>query len=303
MREYVERLTPNDLAIFLFHGVVESSDSPVRNYTKKHLERDFFEKLIAALKSEGNALSLDQVIEHHSNHTPYPPRAFAITFDDGFENNYSIAAPVLRKFGVPATFYVSTHLVEHNSMSWIDRIEFGIEKVQSGEIKPPWLGGGVWSFSSSADKIKFLTYLRKHVKADPAIDTDTLVTDIFAQLGLEEVRSSHHPLDQKLSWDQVKALHEDPLFRVGGHSHNHVNLAFLKPAEMENEIDLSLSLLKAKAGITARHYSYPEGLEHCFSPAIIQKLKSSGVACSPTAIDGTNPAGTDLFHLKRIFVV
>ena len=56
-----------------------------------------------------------------------PRNAYAITFDDGFENNYSLAAPILDDFNLPATFYFSTDFIENNSMSWIDKIEYCVE--------------------------------------------------------------------------------------------------------------------------------------------------------------------------------
>ncbi|MFH1452519.1 MAG: hypothetical protein ABIH00_00885 [Armatimonadota bacterium] len=51
------------------------------------------------------------------------------------------------------------------------------------------------------------------------------------------------------------------------------------------------------------HYSYPEGLDYCYSDEVINMLKEYGIKCSPTAIDGVNKVGDDLFHLKRVAVV
>ena len=59
----------------------------------------------------------------HENETPFPKNSFALTFDDGFENNMSIAAPILTDYKVPATIYVTTNFIENNEMSWIDKIE------------------------------------------------------------------------------------------------------------------------------------------------------------------------------------
>ena len=67
-----------------------------------------------------------------------PKNSFAITFDDGFENNYKIAAPILKKYNLKSTFYFSTELVENNSMSWIDKIEYAFEKSNQKLILLPW---------------------------------------------------------------------------------------------------------------------------------------------------------------------
>ena len=52
-----------------------------------------------------------------------------------------------------------------------------------------------------------------------------------------------------------------------------------------------------------KHYSYPEGLEDCYSDRVINVLKQHGIICAPSAIHGKNCIGDDLFHLKRIMVV
>jgi hypothetical protein len=68
------------------------------------------------------------------------------------------------------------------------------------------------------------------------------------------------------------------------------------------EIDTSLALLRKKGGLKVHHYSYPEGLSHCYGEREIAVLKNRGIVCSPTAIEGINLAGVDLFNLFRIMV-
>ena len=45
------------------------------------------------------------------------------SFDDGFKNNYSVAAPILDEFQIPAVFYISIELVNTNMMFWVDVLE------------------------------------------------------------------------------------------------------------------------------------------------------------------------------------
>jgi peptidoglycan/xylan/chitin deacetylase (PgdA/CDA1 family) len=297
----VDRLSNDGLAIFLFHGVVEKSNYQIRNYTQKHLERDFFHKSIRDLSKKGHPLSMDEIVALRSDGKPYPAKSFAITFDDGFENNLTVAAPILEEFEVPATFYVTTSFVDDNGMSWIDRIEYCLEKVQKGKIHLPWKAE-ISSFSSREEKMKILQEIRAKVKKDPKIDIDQFVSDIFHQCAAKEVFSSDDPLDKKMTWDQVKSLSESKLFRVGGHSHRHRILSYLSPDELDEEISTSVHLLQDEGKLKVEHYSYPEGMEFCYSPAVIKCLKDYGVVCSPSAIDGVNK-NEDLFNLKRINVV
>lgn len=295
-------LQDNSLAIFLFHGVVRQTAYEVRNYNRKHIDEAYFLKIMKELKSEGNALSMNDIMDYYDSGEPLPPRSFAVTFDDGFENNYSVAAPILKDLGVPATFYVTTGFVQNNAMSWIDRIEYCIEQRPSGSILLPWRSQPI-VFSGREARIEMLEEIRFHVKRSPDIAVDDLVASIFEQCAFPEVFSSEDPLDLKMSWGQVREMDNEPDFTIGGHSHEHCNMAFLNSDELISEVDTSLNLLKNEAGIETVHYSYPEGLDFCYSDSVIAVLKSRGIKCCPTAEEGFNIIGDDLFRLKRLAVV
>ncbi len=295
------RLGRDTLAVYLFHGVIKEDRYRIRNYNRKHLEAAEFDAVIAGLKARGAPLSLNDVIELTQSGEPFPENAFAVTFDDGFENNSSVAAPILRKHGVPATFYVTTDFIENNRMSWIDRIEWAFEAHRDIVIELPWSDTPKTPKSPAAMRL-VLDDIRRHVKTTPEINPDVLATDLQRQMHFDETWSSPDPLDQKLTWAQVAELNADPLFSVGGHTHTHAVMSFLSPDGLAWEIDTSLGLLREKAGVGPTHYCYPEGLRHCYSDAVIDALKTRRVLCCPTAIDGVNMPGDDLFHLRRIFV-
>jgi peptidoglycan/xylan/chitin deacetylase (PgdA/CDA1 family) len=295
------RLSEEHLAIFLFHGVIRQQRHRVRNYTSKHLEADLFARCIRRLARAGHALSMDDVLEHRDAGERLPPRAFAVTFDDGFENNLSVAAPILVDSKVPAMVYVTSGFVDSNAMSWIDRIEYVVENAPAQEVSVDW-ASGAFSLRDSASRIEFLKAVRTRVKSDPSCNADEFADAVCAQLGRPGRMQSEDPLDLKLTWEQIRAAHGRDGIAFGGHGHTHAILSFLSPAELDNELDGSLKMLRENAGIGPTHYSYPEGLEHCYSSAVIAGLRRRGVRCCPTAIDGINAYGADLFHLRRIMV-
>lgn len=296
---YEAHLAEGTIAIFLFHGVTEHVDSTVRNYTRKHLPHDYFASVIRRLKRHGSAVSLEEIRLHHEAGLRLPPRPFAITFDDGFRNNLTVAAPVLADESVPAIFYVTTDFVDRNRMGWIDRIEFAVEQRRRGRLHLPW---GEREFDGDEQCRRLLDEVRQKVKRDRDIDPDALATTVQEQLDVPVTYSSDHPLDQKLSWEEVRRLAADKSFLVAGHSHTHRILEFLGDDELERDISTSLDVLWTKGGIRSVHYSYPEGLKHCYSARVISLLKRREIRCCPSAEDGVNDSSTDLFHLRRIMV-
>ncbi|SRR6266851_1528808 len=294
-----ERLSPELCAIFLFHGVITESPYAVRNYTRKHLPASEFRTLVSDLRAAGTPLSMNDILRHSRTKEPYPARSFAVTFDDGFANNLTVAAPILRELDIPATLYVTTGFVEENGMSWIDRVEHCLERIPSGTLSVPW-SSAPRPFASAVDKRALLSEIRSNVKSDPELDVNAFVSSVFRQCGLAEIFASDDQLDRKLNWGQVRVW-RDMGFIVGGHSHTHAILSFLDQQGLDREIDVSLRLLR-RAGVSTEHYSYPEGLAHCYSDGVIAALQLRGIACCPTAEDGLNAPGADPFRLKRIMV-
>lgn len=296
-----KHLKSDECCIFLFHGVTRATDYQVRNYTAKHLSEQRFREVIADLVHAGTPVSMEDVAGSLADGCFRSPNSFAITFDDGFENNLSVAAPILREFGVPATFYISTRLVDENRMTWIDSVEDCLEHVGHGAVNLPW-ADKARGFSSPAEKIAMLEDIRAHVKSDRSIDETAFARSFCTALGRAIVEQSDDPIDKKLDWVQVEQLARCSLFTVGGHSHDHCNLAFLDPAALDDQIDRSLELLNAHLPYRVTHYSYPEGMENAFSPAVEAALRERGIVCCPTAIPGSNAANTSPFELRRITV-
>jgi peptidoglycan/xylan/chitin deacetylase (PgdA/CDA1 family) len=298
--DYSSFLSDDTYVIFLFHGVIPAQKHAVRNYTRKHLPLDDFTGIIKSLQAGGNAASMEDVVRATNGEGELPPRAFVITFDDGFENNYSVAAPALADLGVPATYYVTSGFIQDNSGSWIDLIEYAVELRDRVTVSLPY-DGLSGTFTNPQEKIGFLDRVRAVVKGDKSIDPYDFAAELWRQLDVRELMHDHE-LDQKMSWEQVRKLSDHPLFIVGGHSHTHRIMSYLDPAALKDEVETSLRLLQDATGEQPTHYSYPEGLTFCYSDQVIHELRSRGIVCSPSAEHGVNKLGDDLFHLKRVMV-
>lgn len=300
MRRYVEFLEPERFVIFLFHGVIRENRSRVRNYTRKHLLLDEFVAVLRDLMAAGSPVSMPEIVAASRGEANLPQRAFAITFDDGFANNATVAAPALDTLGLAATFYVTTRFVDENRPSWIDRIECAVERVPSFRLSLAEAGID-GTYATIDEKTVLLDAIRRYVKGNSAIDPEEFAGNIVRRLGVKTFEPDPE-LDQKMTWDQVRAMDREPRFTVGGHGHTHRILEYLSDDELGEEIRKSMEMLRGKLGHPVEHYSYPEGLSYCYSDRVIAALKQQGIIAAPTAIEGINRPGDDLFHLKRIMV-
>ena len=296
------RNNSNYYSVFLFHGVIKKNKFTIRNYTNKHILENVFYSFLKKLKKKGNPLSLEEIIFNKKNNLKIPKNSFTITFDDGFENNYSIAAPILTDLNLPATFYFSSDFIQNNNLSWIDKVEICIEFSKNKFIHDP-IDKKLINLRDVKNKISFLKKLRFNVKRNLKINTESISLDIINQTNVKISKFLDNELDKKISWQKVKSLSSNKLFTIGGHSHKHLSLTSLSMLELKKQVDRSFKLFKKNAKIDLKHYSYPEGQKIDYNTKIIKILKSKGIICCPTAISGHNHLfKDDLFNLKRIMI-
>lgn len=291
-------LKKNNYKIFLFHGVIKKNRYMVRNYTNKHLLENKFLSYLKNIKKNFNILSLKEIIFRIENNQNLPRNSCAITFDDGFENNYSVAAPILDELKIPTTFFFSSDFIENNNMSWIDKIELCFEKKKNFTLKLPWFKKKI-DIKNKKTKLKILHSIRANVKNNFLYKENEIVNSIYKQCKQKTVNYSNSDIDKKINWHQVKKMSQHYLFDIGGHSHHHISFGSLTKRKIVYEIDKSFELFKKRLGIILEYYSYPEGQKNDFNQFVINKLRDKKIKFCPTAIDGINNKKTDFFKLRR----
>jgi peptidoglycan/xylan/chitin deacetylase (PgdA/CDA1 family) len=92
--------------IICYHCVKDETNS----YLRPTKVADF-ENQMRYLSTRYNPISLETMAQHLQDGTSLPPKAIAVTFDDGYHDNYENAYPVLRKYHVPATGLLATNFI------------------------------------------------------------------------------------------------------------------------------------------------------------------------------------------------
>ena len=291
-------LKNDEFRIFLFHGVIKKNKSIIRNYNNKHIIQKNFIDTLKFLKRSGNALDINELYFNIKNKIKLPKNSYLITFDDGFENNYSVAAPILDDLKIPTCFYFSTDFIENNTISWIDKIEYMIEKTKEKSLLLQWANNKNL-INNKKNKIIFLKKIRKFVKKNFSIDINKLLDHLSEATKIKIPNSLNTQIDKKINWKQVEKLETNKLFTIGGHSHEHFSFGSMSKKEINYQINKSMILFKKRINLNLKHYSYPEGQKKDYTNYVINKLKSKKIICCPSAISGKNNIRTDFFNLKR----
>jgi peptidoglycan/xylan/chitin deacetylase (PgdA/CDA1 family) len=289
------------LTVLLYHGVTDKESFGVENYSCKHINAHDFERQMVYLKKNCVTISMDDVVDIVNNECSFPENAVAITFDDGFWNNASIAAPILDSLDLSATFYVCSGMIGTKKMFWVDEIEDCINLTNKNRFDIVLDQKKSFNLSKDHHKKECISYIKSYCKKIMKKDRLRVVSQLEDILGVHP--SPEHAQNYRvMTWSEVKYLSSNKLFTVGGHTLNHDILTSVESVDAKTDIEECISLLESNLGKNVKHFSYPEGQNEHYSDAIINILKGAGIVCSPTAIDGQNSIDSDLFHLRRIMV-
>lgn len=291
----------HSVKILLYHGVRNNRNSGIENYSNKHLLKIDFQKQMRFLKKNCNLISMSEIPKIINS--DLKKTYFAVTFDDGFKNNYDNAAEILDFYKIPTTFYISTAYIGKIKMFWVDELEDIFNNNIKNNIIIRLDKKINFDTSDKEKKIIALNIIKNYCKNSSISKKNSIVNFLkrkFNFITKKSIKNSNNYYS--MSWKQVKALGANKYFTIGGHSHNHEVLSMLPEERMFNEIDKCISILKNKLKKNIMHFSYPEGLKNHFNYTIINYLKDKGILVCPSAINGVNFKNENLFKLKRIMV-
>lgn len=126
--------------ILMYHMVSEPKTAAEVKYACPPKQ---FEQHLQMLLSEGfKPVSIDAVENYYAHQTPLPDKAFLISLDDGFEDNYSNAFPILQRYHIPAVIYLATGLLGKTNQ-WMSAPAFSIRNMLSWPQIQDMVGQGI----------------------------------------------------------------------------------------------------------------------------------------------------------------
>ncbi|MEM7654773.1 MAG: polysaccharide deacetylase family protein [Bacteroidota bacterium] len=246
-------------AILCYHGVAPEVSYP---FNGRHIDQRTFERHLIYFKQHFQVESLAEVFDRHrEGRTPDKPTV-AITFDDGYWNNYRYALPLLNQYECPASFFVSgiaAEKVGEGSILWPDYIDLVRDAVgQQGFAYDGYSFQkvGDLGFADPARSMDGYTYI-KHLGLK---ERENMFAQIEQQLPEVQLRQQAASVYQQImTAEQIHEAAQSPFIEIGGHGHRHYNLAFIPRAEARTELLLSKQALEAVTGKPVRSIAFPDG--------------------------------------------
>lgn len=235
-----------------FHGVTSISGNRFNN---RHLDVNDFERLIIYFKKNFEIVPLKELFEIHSKNQKPAKKTIAITFDDGYINNFTQALPILKKYNVPATFYlISKGLQDESYYVWPDIIDLIQKNVKQDII----LNSHVFKFPDF-----FCVELQKSLVdflKSAGSKRDSYVNELVLSFSYyKEIAKQFPELIELIRNSDFHNYSQEPLIEYGSHTHAHYNLEYLNDEECRFELRESKRIIEEFTGKKVISLAFPDG--------------------------------------------
>lgn len=282
--------------ILLYHNFCSAKDSDrgeERGFIghERSMPINLLKRQLDWLSQFADFVSLDEIIAIENPHR----WKVAVTLDDGYRNNATLAIPVFEKFGIPVTWFVATKFVENSDLPWWDLVNFMVcvaRPTLSIEV-----GDSQYSFDllDARHRTNFRAQCRQWFQKAPA-DTAKRVRRQIEE-SLPDV-----PNNAFADRQEVIEASRSPLVSLGGHTVSHPNLNDLSPTEAHREIIKGKEQLEAWTAQAVRWFAYPYGERTHWNSDTKRIVEDAGFDGAVTTVRAYADQRKDRYEVPRLTV-
>ena len=308
----VAGFTQNQAMILLYHRIaIVDCDPQLLCVTLEH-----FEEHLQKLRNRYELICLHELGKSVAERS-VPKNAIAVSFDDGFVDNLNIALPLLKKYEIPATVFVTSGYVDQDRELPSDTLERCLlgdrhlpEKptLRIGDQSRTWeigKNGGknaTWNVTLDVDPTpRHNCYLDLHsiLKIMSQSERQALLEDLSAWATTPTTARSDRRL---MSSEELKSLASSALVEIGAHSSNHLALAGHPLDVQQNEISESKQKLEEITRKRVSSFAYPYGGRREADDQTIELVKESNFDLACANVFGIVTSKSDPYWLPRVIV-
>jgi len=272
---YVNR---NRLFVVNYHGICRSDYQPS---VWTQLPRERFIQQMLYVKKYYHIISMQDLIEAIDSGSYLPPKAALITFDDGLRNNYSVAYPLLKKYNIPATVFLTTDYIDTNALLWFDELFFLLREMKHLDQEVNIQELSCFGNLKTTDLWPYYFNAVERLKRTTADHRDVVLAQLRSMVSFD--RSSIIDDFGILSSPQIKEMYDSGLVDFGVHTANHRILQNLPAKEWNKEIHNPRKKLSELLGREIYSFCYPNGQPGLdFSKQHVDFLHHAGYKCAFT---------------------
>ena len=288
--------------ILMYHGFTDGEcGNDANNKYGTHLNIAKFAEQIAYLKKHYHIISLPEWVQFCKGKGRIPGQSVILTFDDGYESNYLMAFPVLKKYNVPATIFVTTDFIEGHMFFLSNRLEFSIRNTPLPLLSTEIMGVSIrLNLKTSHDKDHAIGFIWQAIKGFRHEDRIRAVSALEDILQVHLTAQSAPAFWRPLNWAQCREMIQSGLVTIGCHTCSHPSLAHCDPLFIEEEVQISRAKIEKNTGSSCDLFCYPYGGKDDFNAQTKEILMKLQYQAALTTLSGSNQKNSQLMELRRL---
>ena len=259
---------------------------------------DAFERQLCCLERHFTFVGVEELCAVAAGRS-LPPNPLAITFDDGYLDNYEVALPILKRHDAKATFFLSTTALSERRVHWWDRIAYIVKRATVDRLA---LSYPAKLEIPLGDRAAAQQRLLRFVKTCRGLDLERFLDELGVAARVAWSAQAERTFAERLlmTWDHVRELKKAGM-DVQSHTRTHRVLETLEPSELVDELAGSRADLAREIGEAPRAIAYPVGKTIELGSPIRAALEVAGYEVGLSNGTGTNfiDDEIDRFDIRR----
>ncbi|MCS3857794.1 peptidoglycan/xylan/chitin deacetylase (PgdA/CDA1 family) [Salinibacter ruber] len=220
----------------------------------------------------------------------------AVTLDDGYRNNISLAFPIFEKLKVPVTWFVSPKFVENDLLPWWDLVDFTARVAQPALTIQTRYSRYSFDLSGEQDRACFRLQCRRWFQnSDPDVAR-------CVRHQIENSIPDDLPRNAFASRQEIVEASRSPLVSLGGHTVSHPNLARLSASDIRYEVSEGRKQLEVWTDESIRWFAYPYGEHEHWDKRTKRIVREEGFDGAVTTVRAYADQRADQFEVPRLTV-
>jgi len=252
-----------------------------------------FEQEMRHLARHYKVVPMPELIRHLEDGPP--ETVVAITFDDGYRDNYENAFPILRRYGLPATVFLATGTMDSAEPIWFEQLAEAVKNTSREQLDLEIDIPRRFSLRTEAERLEANNGIFAVLRDLPDVKRREWLPRICKQLDLN---GDAERRGKMLTWDQARAMSSGGI-TFGGHTVTHPFLSRLTRDQASWEASECKRRIECELQLPVECFAYPNGREEDVGPWGGEVIRAAGYRAAVTTIWGMNYGSTDSMLLKR----
>ncbi|MGA6826489.1 polysaccharide deacetylase family protein [Nitrospira sp. NS4] len=265
-----------------------------------------FAEQMAVVKRRFKVLSIEEFADRMERKSPFESSSCLITFDDGWQDNFTNALPVLRRYELPALVFLPVNFIGRNRLFWQEALVHLLvlavrtvrrepaREVRIREALDPIGLAEVLDLNDSDPRSRIIeTISRNRAGLTPSL-VDTALANLRSEFGVEN--GDVEGTDSFMNWEQIAEMSRHGI-AFGGHGSEHRLLSEMPIEEAREDIRMSKEVFDVRCKGMFPTFSYPRGY---WTPQVAESVRAAGFRLAFLAKGGSVSCEDDPFTIRRV---